>query len=126
MLAVMWLVAAMEPLLQSLAPRLLAVLAGCGARTLYGYVLHEVFLLVLGMRMGVRFPPMPDVLWILICVLAALLATFVWCCRLTERLFAWALMPFWLLDWTAAVAATTCGGSTRSPLPPAPGMAAAK
>jgi len=96
-MAVMWIVAAFAAPLQAKAPRLAAVVFGIGTRTLYGYVLHFLLFLQLGVRMGVSFPHMDSWIWCMISMPLAMQALFVFCSSLTGLLFTWVIMPFWML-----------------------------
>lgn len=94
--AVIWLIAAATPMQSTFA----GFLAGCGARTIYGYVLHIVAHVYLGVRLGLPLIVdwLPEWMSLAIVLVMCVLATFVWCSQLSQLLFSWMVEPLWILE----------------------------
>jgi len=100
-LAVIWVAAALaRPLHWLLGECLWDVVAGCGSRTFYNYVLHVIFGWYVGARMGIPLllAMLPEPMWYLAIIVMAMVSMFAFSCSLSERLFSWVVMPSWLMD----------------------------
>lgn len=92
-----------------------------GARTIYGYILHWPFFIVLGRRLHLELVlyTIPDGVWPLCCFLVAVIVAVIFSCRFTERLFRWMILPYWLLDIPGLAMALVPHGAGSGPPPPA-------
>lgn len=93
--SVMWLIAAASPRQHALS----SMLAGCGTRTIYGYVLHIIVHVYLGVRLGLPLivELLPEWIGVMLLLVMCAVALFVWCSKLTQCMFSWMVEPLWIL-----------------------------
>lgn len=85
-----------------------------GSRTVYSYELHLFVILWLGMVMHLdrAMHTIPDEYWPAFCIAFGAVIAMTLSCSLTERLFKWLVVPYWMLDvpgiavklWSKAIA----------------------
>mmetsp|Transcript_104824 Transcript_104824/g.190742 ORF Transcript_104824/g.190742 Transcript_104824/m.190742 type:complete len:554 (-) Transcript_104824:315-1976(-) len=135
-LATMQLLALVHTILQKcFPPQMMQIIDGLGARTFYGYILHYyitvnilVFLVaphvnkaylrycdipvkLLDERMDEEMLP-PCFAGHCIAFAISVHAAFILCSRLTEKLFGWMLMPYWMKS-VASFVCSCCGQSPK-------------
>jgi len=99
--AFIWTVAWITGPLRQVFPQVMKYILAAGTRTMYGYLLHIPLFIILGLRMGFplllsRVPPaLFPAVGFLLCMFSAL----VLCSKLTEKLFRWMVLPFWMQEY---------------------------
>eukprot|EP00929_Paragymnodinium_shiwhaense_P016800 TRINITY_DN12543_c0_g1_i3.p1 TRINITY_DN12543_c0_g1~~TRINITY_DN12543_c0_g1_i3.p1 ORF type:complete len:540 (-),score=49.91 TRINITY_DN12543_c0_g1_i3:566-2185(-) len=98
MFSIVWTIAALTPLLVSLAPEAGNRLLSGGARTMYSYTLHVRFLYIAVDICHARqiVGTFSSTFWLCSAVAAAVFLVLILTSRLTEKLLHHVVMPFWL------------------------------
>mmetsp|Transcript_71992 Transcript_71992/g.154009 ORF Transcript_71992/g.154009 Transcript_71992/m.154009 type:complete len:580 (+) Transcript_71992:49-1788(+) len=117
--AAMWVLAAVHDQFQRAVPRrFMDVLVGCGSRTLNGYVLHmyvTCYVFVACMMKHAKPITNPST-FVLVTFIISVHACFTWCCKLTDKLVGWMLMPYWIKRLAKHLVDLTCPAFGR-PMP---------